>query len=70
MTTSAIPTPVTPAPMPRWARFIQPTIALFARIPDSLIALLERFSIAAGTGGDLHRSLDRPAPCAMELRNR
>jgi len=47
MTTSAIHPPTTTAPTPRWARFIQPTIALFARIPDSLIALIGRFSIAA-----------------------
>ena len=47
MMTSTTHTPATPAPMPRWARFIQPIIALFARIPDSLIALLGRFAIAA-----------------------
>jgi putative oxidoreductase len=47
MMTSAIHTPPTTLPTPPWARFIQPAIALFQRIPDSLIAFLGRFSIAA-----------------------
>lgn len=49
MTTSTLSAPTSnfAASTPRWARFIQPTIALFARIPGSLIALLGRFAIAA-----------------------
>lgn len=47
MTTSAIDTPTTTVPIPHWARFIQPAMTLFQRIPDSLIASLGRFSIAA-----------------------
>lgn len=47
MLTSAIHTPPTTVTMPHWARFIQPAIALFQRIPDSLIAFVGRFSIAA-----------------------
>lgn len=44
---STIHTPSTAAPIPPWARFIQPAIALFGRIPDALIAFVGRFSIAA-----------------------
>ncbi len=47
MTTSAIHTPMTLLPTPPWAHFIRPAITLFQRIPDSLIALIGRFSIAA-----------------------
>jgi putative oxidoreductase len=47
MTTSAIATPTPDAVIPHWARFVAPAIALFARIPDSLIAFVGRFSIAA-----------------------
>lgn len=39
-------TPSTAAPIPPWALFIESTIAWFGRIPDSLIALIGRFSIA------------------------
>ncbi|MDQ5907914.1 MAG: putative oxidoreductase [Pseudomonadota bacterium] len=47
MMTSALHTPAPGAVIPPWARFIQPAIALFQRIPDSLIAFVGRFSIAA-----------------------
>lgn len=47
MMTSAIPAPTTAAATPRWARFILPAIMLFSRIPDSLIAFIGRFAIAA-----------------------
>lgn len=49
MITSAIRafTTATATASPRWARFTRSIIALFDRIPDSLIALLGRFSIAA-----------------------
>ncbi|MFZ1828312.1 MAG: DoxX family protein [Candidatus Competibacteraceae bacterium] len=47
MTTSAIATPATAVSTPPWARFVLPLIALFQRIPDSLIAFVGRFSIAA-----------------------
>ena len=47
MMTSTIHTPATPAPMPRWAHRIQSVVALFARIPDSLVAFVGRFAIAA-----------------------
>lgn len=45
--TSAIHTPAPQAVIPPWARFIGPAIALFQKIPDSLIAFVGRFSIAA-----------------------
>lgn len=45
--TSNMPTPDAAAPIPRWAHFIPLVLPLLARIPDSLIALLGRFSIAA-----------------------
>ena len=47
MTSSAIHTPTADPAIPNWARFIAPLIALLSRIPDSLIALIGRFSIAA-----------------------
>jgi len=47
MTTSAIATPTTAVSTPPLARFVLPLIALFQRIPDSLIAFVGRFSIAA-----------------------
>jgi len=47
MMTSTIHTPATPALMPRWAHRIQSVVALFARIPDSLVAFVGRFAIAA-----------------------
>lgn len=47
MTTSATATPTTAASTLPWARFVLPLIALFQRIPDSLIAFVGRFSIAA-----------------------
>ena len=47
MMTSALHTPAPGAVIPPWARFIRPVIALFQRIPDSLIAFVGRFSIAA-----------------------
>lgn len=47
MTTSAIATPTIAVSTPPWARFVLPLIALFQRIPDSLIAFVGRFSIAA-----------------------
>lgn len=45
--TSNMPTPDAAAPIPRWAHCIPLILPLLARIPDSLIALLGRFSIAA-----------------------
>jgi putative oxidoreductase len=47
MITSSIHTPAPETVIPPWARFIQPAIALFQRIPDSPIAFVGRFSIAA-----------------------
>lgn len=47
MTTSAVATPTTAASTLPRARFVLPLIALFQRIPDSLIAFVGRFSIAA-----------------------
>lgn len=47
MTTSAFHSPSSDAVIPHWARFIAPAIAVFTRIPDSFIALIGRFSIAA-----------------------
>jgi putative oxidoreductase len=48
MTAAIQPTvAIRPVSPPRWAHFIPPVIAGFARIPDSLIALIGRFSIAA-----------------------
>ncbi|MDG4549081.1 MAG: DoxX family protein [Candidatus Contendobacter sp.] len=41
------PASATPASLPRWVGFVLPLIALFQRIPDSLIAFIGRFSIAA-----------------------
>lgn len=41
------PTDATPAALPPWAGFVLPVIALFQRIPDSLIAFIGRFAIAA-----------------------
>ena len=37
----------TPAPLPPWTGFVLSVVALFQRIPDSLIAFIGRFSIAA-----------------------
>ena len=47
MTTTAIRAPTTATSTPRWAHRIQSVVALFARIPDSLVAFVGRFSIAA-----------------------
>ena len=47
MMTSTLHTPTPDAVIPHWARFMARAIAGFARIPDSLIAFLGRFSIAA-----------------------
>ena len=44
---STVHTSSATAPIPPWAQFIQPTVTWFGRIPDSLIALIGRFSIAA-----------------------
>ena len=44
---STVHTPSTAAPIPSWARFIQPAMTVFGQIPDSLLALIGRFSIAA-----------------------
>lgn len=41
------PTDATPVALPPWAGFVLPVIALFQRIPDSLIAFIGRFAIAA-----------------------
>ena len=47
MLTSTLHPPAPEAIIPPWARFIQPAITLFQQIPDSLIAFIGRFSIAA-----------------------
>lgn len=47
MMTSSIRPPAPEAVVSPWTRFIQSTSALFQRIPDSLIAFVGRFSIAA-----------------------
>jgi putative oxidoreductase len=47
MMTSALHTPAPQADIPPGARCIQPAIALFQKIPDSFIAFVGRFSIAA-----------------------
>lgn len=47
MLTSTLHPPAPEAIIPSWARFIQPAIALFQQVPDSLIAFIGRFSIAA-----------------------
>lgn len=46
-TTSTWSASASPVPLPPWTGFVLSTIALFERIPDSLIAFVGRFSIAA-----------------------